>query len=77
MILENLCSREDADFLISDCGNMVGITYNSIRGREAIAAGVIDFEDWQVMGGCIMVDHRMAGDLIAQLQEDGYNVAEE
>ena len=75
MLLENLCEQDKADFLITECGNMVGITYNSRKGRAAIAAGKIAFENWQVMGGQIMVDQRMAGDLVTHLQEDGYAIA--
>ena len=78
MILENPCARDDADFLVGEmAGGMVALTPISADANKACDVGVIDFEEWQVMGGSIMVDHRIADDLICRLQEDGFAIAEE
>jgi hypothetical protein len=78
MILENPCARDDADFLVGEmAGGMVALTPISADANKACDVGVIDFEEWQVIGGSIMVDHRMADDLIRRLQEDGLTIAEE
>jgi hypothetical protein len=78
MILENPCARDDADFLVGEMvGGMVALTPISADANKACDVGVIAYEEWQVIGGSIMVDHRMADDLIRRLQEDGFTVAEE
>ena len=78
MILENPCARDDADFLVGEmAGGMVALTPISADANKACDVGVIAYEEWQVIGGSIMVDHRMADDLIRRLQEDGFTIAEE
>ena len=61
------------DFLIANLGGLIALTPISHEAREVC----IGFEPWQMMGGSIMVDHRMAPDLIENLQNDGYSVVEE
>lgn len=62
------CPKDEADFLVADLGSMVALTPMTPKAREACEDGTISFEDWQVMGGSIMVDHRLASDLIERLQ---------
>ena len=61
------------DFLIANLGGLIAITPISPEAKDVC----IGFESWQMMGGSIMVDHRMAPDLIENLQNDGYSVVEE
>ena len=69
--------KTDADFLIGNLGSMVALTPMTPKARGACGNGTIIFEDWQKLGGSIMVDHHMAGDLLDNLQADGFTVAEE
>ena len=77
MLLDTPCSKDEADFWVANYGSMIALSPMTAKANQACADGVIDFEDWQVMGGSIMVDHRMANDLIDHLQEDGFTFAEE
>jgi hypothetical protein len=70
-------ARDEADFLVANYGNMVAITPMSADANKACDVGVIDYEEWQVVGGSIMVDHRMAVDLLDHLRDDGFIIAEE
>ncbi len=73
-----LCNaRAEADFLVADYGSMVALTPISADANKACDVGVIAYEPWQLMGGSIMVDHRMADDLIQHLRDDGFTIAEE
>ena len=56
---------------------MVAVTPISADANKACDTGVIYYEDWQVMGGSIMVDHRMAVDLLDHLRDDGFIIAGE
>ena len=77
MILDSPCSKDEADFLVANYGSMISITPISADANKACDVGVIDFEEWQLMGSSIMVDHRMANDLIDRLRDDGFVIAEE
>jgi hypothetical protein len=78
MIVEDPCAKDEADFLVAKMpGGIVALTPISADANKACAAGIIDYEEWQVIGGSIMVDPRLADDLICRLQEDGFTVAEE
>jgi hypothetical protein len=78
MILDNPCAKDEADSLVAQMpGGMVALTPISADATKACDVGVIDYEEWQVIGGSIMVDHRLADDLICHLQEDGFRIAEE
>jgi hypothetical protein len=70
-------ARDEADFLVANYGSMVAITPRSADANKACDVGVIDYEEWQVVGGSIMVDHRMAVDLLDHLRDDGFIIAEE
>ena len=70
-------ARDEADFLVANYGSMVALSPMTAKAREACGDGTIAFEDWQVMGGSIMVDHRMAVDLFDHLRDDGFIIAEE
>ena len=65
------------DFTTANCGNMLALTPMSAKANQAVAEGLIDFQDWQVRGGSILIDLHMAGDLIANLRRDGFTVAPE
>ena len=67
----------EPDFTFANQGSMMAITPMSAKANEACDTGVIAYESWQVMGGSIMVDLRMAEDLIEHLREDGFIVNEE
>jgi triosephosphate isomerase len=67
----------EADFLVANYGSMMAITPISADANKACDTGVIAYEPWQLMGGSIMVDHRMADDLIQHLRDDGFTIAEE
>ena len=69
--------NENADFLVADHGSIVALTPMSEAANTAVADGLISYESWQLMGASIMVEHRIADDLIAHLQEDGFVVAPE
>ena len=66
-----------ADFLVGECGGMRSFSPMTQAAREACEDGTIAIEPWQMLGGSVMVDHRMASDLIQSLQADGFIVAEE
>ena len=70
-------ARDEADFLVANYGSIVALSPMTAKAREACGDGTIAFEDWQVMGGSIMVDHRMAVDLLDHLRDDGFIIAEE
>ena len=67
----------DADFLIANYGSMIALSPMTAKARGACGDGTIAFEDWQVIGGAIMVDHRVADDLLENLREDGFTIADE
>ena len=67
----------ETDFLIVDYGSMVAVTPISADANKAVDAGLIAFDEWQLMGGSIMVDCRMAGDLLENLQADGFSIEDE
>ena len=74
---EKNVAKDEADFWFADYGSMIAITPISADANKACDVGVIAFEDWQLMGGSIMVDHRMAVDLLEHLRDDGFIVVEE
>ncbi len=67
----------DADFLIANYGSMIALSPMTAKARGACGDGTIAFEDWQVIGGAIMVEHRVADDLLEHLREDGFSIADE
>ena len=67
----------NVDFLIANHGSMIALTPISADANKACDVGVIDFEGWQVIGGSIMVEHRVADDLLEHLREDGFSIADE
>ncbi len=71
------CPTDEIDFLVAHHGSMVAVTPISADANKAVDAGLIEYEEWQLQGATIMVDHRMADDLIRHLKDDGFAVAEE
>ena len=67
----------NADFLVADYGSIIALSPMTAKARGACGDGTIAFEDWQVKGGAIMVDHRMANDLLENLRADGFTIADE
>ena len=67
----------EVDFTIANYGSIVAITPMSANALEACEDGTIAFESWQMMCGSIMVDHRIAADLIENLRDDGFLIANE
>ena len=70
-------TKEQADFLVADYGTVIALSPISAIAREACSDGTIAFESWQMMGGAIMVDHRIGADLIESLRDDGYLIADD
>ena len=66
----------DTDFLVSECGYGTALTPVSAKAREACRSR-IPAEPWQWMFGSVMVDYRMAYDLVADLQADGFTFAKD
>jgi hypothetical protein len=56
---------------------MVALTPISADAAKACDVGVINYEEWQVIGGSIMVDPRMASDLLTNLQQQGFTITDE
>jgi hypothetical protein len=67
----------EPDFTTASHSNMVALTPMSAKANQAVAQGVIDFQNWQTYAGSILIDRHMAGDLIANLERDGFTVAPE
>ena len=67
----------DVDFLIANYDSMIALSPMTAKARGACGDGTIAFEDWQVVGGAIMVEHRMADDLLENLRDDGFTIADE
>ena len=66
-----------ADFAYTNYGSVIALTPLSQAANNAVQDGSIGFESWQVMGGSIMVDHRIMPDLVENLIDDGFDVREE
>ncbi len=73
----NTLKKAEPDFLVGNNGTMVALTPMTPKARKACEDGTISFEEWQVMAGSIMVDHRMADDLLEHLRDDGFIIAKE
>lgn len=71
------CPQYEIDFLVANCSSMVAVTPISAHANKAVDAGLIEYEEWQLQGATIIVDHCMADDLIRRLKDDGFVVAEE
>lgn len=69
--------KDEPDFLFAASSSMVALTPVSADANKAVDAGLIDYEEWQVIGGSILLDPRMADDLICRLKADGFVVAGE
>ncbi len=69
--------KADADFLVGNLGCMVALTPRTPKAMEACGDGTIICEDWQMLGGPVMVDQRMAVDLLDNLRADGFTILEE
>ena len=70
-------AKDEVDFVTANLGGMVAITPISADANIACDAGVIDYEEWQAIGGSIMVDPRMASDLLDNLRGQGFTIADE
>ncbi len=67
----------DPDFTIANYGGITALTPMSVKANDAIAKGLISFENWQVRAGSIFIDHRIAANVITNLRRDGFAVEEE
>ena len=76
-MIQTITRIPEVDFTIANLGSIVAFTPISADANKACDAGVIAYEDWQVMGGSIMVEHRYAADLVQNLRDDGFVVADE
>jgi hypothetical protein len=66
----------EADFLIAEFGNGTALTPLSAKAREACRDRIV-VKSWQWMFGSVMVEDRIASDLVASLQADGFRFARE
>ena len=64
----------DTDFLVSECGSGTALTPVSAKARAA-CRNRITVEPWQWMFGSVVIDYRMAFDVVADLQADGFTFA--
>ena len=67
----------EPDFLIADYGTIVAVTPMSADANKAVDAGLIDYEEWQLMGCSIMVDLRCADGLLDHLRGEGFTISAE
>ena len=67
----------EPDFLIADYGGIVAVTPMSADANKAVDAGLIDYEEWQLMGCSIMVDQRVADGLLGHLSDQGFTISRE
>jgi len=67
----------EPDFLIADYGTIVAVTPMSADANKAVDAGLIDYEEWQLIGCSIMVDHRAADGLLDHLRGEGFAISAE
>ncbi len=67
----------EPDFSTANYGNMTALSPRSNKAYQAIVEGLIAFEDWHEHAGSILIDRRMADDVIANLRRDGFTVAVE
>jgi hypothetical protein len=65
------------DFTFVNQGGMVALTPMSADANKAVDSGLIAWDVWQLVGGSIMVDHRMFSDLKESLESEGFTVQEE
>lgn len=65
------------DFLVENYGSIVAVTPMSADANKAVDAGLIDYEEWQLMGASIMVDHRCAEGLLDHLRGEGFTISDE
>ena len=61
----------DADFLVFECGNGTCLTPLSEKARNA-CQDRIGVEPWNWMFGSVVVDDRIASDLITNLKAGGF-----
>lgn len=66
----------DIDFLVRPQGTIWLFEPVTDRAREYTFT-VLDVQDWQWAGPAFGVDHRIANDLIAALEEEGWRVTVE
>lgn len=64
------------DVLVSNHGSVVGFVFMSPAAQDWRDESMA-WEPWQVMGGAIMVDHRMAQAILAGLADAGLSLGEE
>ena len=69
--------QPEVDFTIANLGSIVAFTPISADANKACDAGLIAYEEWQIMGGSIMVEQRCAADLIQNLRDDGFVITDE
>jgi hypothetical protein len=69
---------EAVDFVIADHGTLVSLAPMTKKAKEATGeGGIIESQPWQWLGCSLMVDHRMADNLIENLRNDGFSIGNE
>ena len=64
---------DDIDFLVRPNGT-IWLFEPVHESAKEYTLTVLDVQDWQWVGPAFGVDHRIANDLIAALQEEGWRV---
>lgn len=65
--------KQDHDVEADQHQSIASIVAMNQRSRDWVNSNV-DYEDWQVTGGAICVDHRYLDDLVSQMREAGLSV---
>jgi hypothetical protein len=63
-------TTSEADILVDDQGSIVRIKAQTNAGRTWIDENV-DTVEWTWLGPWLCIDHRMAGDILSGMENDG------
>ena len=63
-------NKDEADFLLYDCGSIIQLTPQTRSAKEWLQANV-ESEGWQWLGNGLCMDRRMAIGLVEAIVEEG------
>jgi hypothetical protein len=63
----------DRDVLVEDYGTITAITPMTKRARDWIGENV-DHEDWQIMGGSLMIEPRYADEILDAMEDEDFTI---
>ena len=67
-------AKDEADFLLYDCGSIIQLTPQTRSAKEWLQANV-ESEGWQWMGNGLCIDRRMAIGLVEAIVAEGMVLA--